>query len=211
MERCSIANKAFNGKEMKYRVGNLYYIPGGRYVSGRDKAGMNDVIGYGSLSKVELNDDPRCNIYHFNQVLLYPDMRIWHYQKCVGEDCLDAVNLSQITQEEEDYHNSKQEEFAVRKREFELSRGIDFDEKTGTITRFNPVAEVTMGKHAELVSKIYNLIIEAVNEEGVEELKKKNADLLIENAALTKENIKLSQVNTDLQDKLHLVKEALKL
>jgi hypothetical protein len=26
---------------MKYRVGNLYYIPGGRYISGKDKAGMN--------------------------------------------------------------------------------------------------------------------------------------------------------------------------
>lgn len=211
MERCSITNKAFNGEEMKYRVGNLYYIPGGRYISGKDKAGMNEVIGYGSLSKVELDEDPKRNIYHFNQILLFPDRKIWHYKKIVGEDCLDAVNTVPVTPEEEDYHNSKQEEFAIRKLEFELPRGIYVDDKTGEMTRFTPGPEAVKGKRASLISKIYNLVIEEVDEEDVEELKKKNVELANENAALTKENVKLSQEVADLQDKLHLVKEALRL
>lgn len=196
---------------MKYKVGNIYYIPEGRYSNGRDKAGMNDAIGYGSLSKVELDTDSKCNIYHFNQVLLYPDLKIWHYKKCIGEDCLDAVNSTEVTKEEIDYHISKQEEFAVRKREFELSRGINVDGETGNIVRFNPNTEAVTGKHSELISKIYNLIVDAINNEGVEELKKKNTELINENTSLTKENIRLSKENAELQDKVELIKEALKL
>jgi hypothetical protein len=211
MERCSITNKAFNGEEMKYRKGCLYYVPGGRYINGKDKAGMNEVIGYGSLSKIEPDEDPKKTIFHFNQILLFPDRKIWHYKKIVGQDCVDSVNTVQVTQEEEDYHNSKQDEFATRKLEFELPRGIYVDDKTGEMIRFTPGPEEVKGKRATLISKIYNLIIEEIEEDDTEELKKKNTELTNENISLTKENTRLSQENADLQDKLHLVKEALKL